>query len=158
MSTLNTIQEAYSSIITEKVDSKFKVGDKVGIGGNQNFDPLNYKPIDTGTITKTAAGIHTVEFDNRKEPSYFPSEASKPLTHKFNSAGKSMTDSSALICPMADHEKRIATHKENVERRSDIEAITRQLEGMKNGFGNYPKLAKHHGEAIKALLDKHTEE
>lgn len=155
---LEAIQDIYTSIILEKVESKFKVGDKVGIGGHQNYDPLNYKPLDTGTITKTVKGVHHVEFDNMKEPSYFPADKKTPLTHKFAADGKSLTDSMARIVPMAEHESHAATFKENNERKNDINTITQQLNGMRNGFGNYPKLAKHHVEAIKALLDKHTEE
>lgn len=158
---LELIQEAYTQAINEKVESKFKTGDKVGIGNTITHDPLYYRPIDTGTITKTSNGVHHVTFDNKKEASgYFPSEndTAKPLVHKFGGNGKSLTDHVVRIIPMEEHSKRQAIFDENDERKKDLNSIGEQLSNMRNGYGNYPKLAKHHVDAIKAILDKHSEE
>lgn len=157
---LEAIQDIYTNIILEKVESKFKVGDKVGIGGMQDHDPMNYKPLDTGVISKTERGVHHVTFDNMREHTYFPADKDKTpnIVHKFGANGKSTTENSVRIIPMEDHTKRVTTFEENRVRKDDLNGITHQIQNMRNGYGNYAKLSKDHVATIKAILDKHTEE
>jgi hypothetical protein len=151
------IQEAYELILSEGVEPKFQVGDKVGIGNQSNYDPLAYLAMDTGTVKKIdKLGNHHVEFDNRKGNQNFDSEP-KPLVHKFDAAGKSTTAAGLNIVSAADHAQKITTGAEARQRQFDMESLTREISGLKNGFGHYPKLQKDHVARLKDILDKHTE-
>jgi hypothetical protein len=151
-----SIQEAYEGIISEGITPKFKTGDRVGIGGEGNYDPMNFQAIDTGTVAKVdRLGNHHVEFDNKKSSD----DHTKKLTHKFDSMGMSANQGirGLKIIPIDDYEKKLATVQDNHVRRHDLTNVIEQIAGMKNGFGNFPKLSKDHAEKIKSLLDKHTE-
>lgn len=152
---LQAIQEAYAGIISEGVTPKFKTGDKVGIGGEQNYNPLNYSHIDTGTVSKIdRLGNHHVTFDNRKSND----SPTEQLVHKFDTDGMSTTQAGLKIIPVEDYNAKILQSQENFGRSNDINNVMTQLSALKNGYGNYPKLGKDHVATIKAILDKHTEE
>jgi hypothetical protein len=152
---LDSIQEAYMGVITEGKETKFKVGDKVGIGAEGKYDPVNYQSVDTGTVSKIdKLGNHVVMFDNRKSND----SPVDNLTHKFDSLGMSISGHGLKILPIEEHEKRASISHENDGRKNDISHIVSQLTSLKNGYGNYSKLSKEHVAHIKSLLDKHTEE
>jgi hypothetical protein len=156
---LEAIQDVYTNIILEGVTPKYKTGDKVGIGITHDGDPMNYSPVDTGTVTKIEkSGIHHVTFDNKLDrSSYFPADH-KPLVTKFGADGTSLLQKSFRITNIENHQNKVNDVEANSKRRTDLDAVVAHVSALKNGHGNYPKLSKDHVATIKALLDKHTEE
>jgi len=149
---LKTIQEAYEGIISEGVEPKFKVGDKVGIG---SFSTMGYHPGDTGTVTKVnKLGHHTVAFDSRKSSD----DQTKPYQEQFDANGKTRSSYSGQnIIPLDDHQDLVKTTNDNRERTSDIHKILEHISGKRNGLGHYSKFEPAMAEHIKGLIDKHTE-
>jgi len=151
---LTSIQEAYMGVITEGKEAKFKVGDKVGIGGKGSWS--SYRPIDTGKVTKVNAnGHHTVEYDTHKSMD----EPTKPRTEQFDYTGENRNaHSGTSIIPLEQHENYIKDTNDRNIRARDLSSISELINGKRNGFGDYSKLSKEHVAHIKSLLDKHTEE
>lgn len=151
---LQTIIEAYETILAEGKEAKFKVGDKVGIGSTHGGS--EYYGHDTGTVTKVNAnGYHTVQFDTRKSAD----DNVSPYTEIFNHQGQSKKQySGQKIIPLQDHNDELARQKDQRERNADLSSVASHLSGLRNGFGNHSKITKAHSEFMKALIDKHTEE
>jgi hypothetical protein len=141
-------------VITEGKETKFKVGDKVGIGSNGSWG--SYRPVDTGTVTKvSSSGNHTVDYDTRKSMD----EPTKPRTEQFDYTGVNRnTHSGTSIIPLEQHENHIKNTNDIQVRAKDLSSIAELINGKRNGFGDYSKLSKEHVDHIKSLLDKHTEE
>lgn len=155
---LEAIQEAYTQTICEKVETKFKVGDKVGVGSFGTNNPMAYSPNDTGTVTKTEKGVHHVTFDNILDrSSHFPADH-KPLVHRFDGAGNSTLQKSIRMIPIEDHDAMVKKIDDDSIRNRDLSTVVDHLTTSRNGHGAFPKLSKQHVDVIKALLDKHTEE
>lgn len=157
-SQLEAIQSIYENIITEAIKSKFKVGDKVGVGAFSTHDPMRYSPHDTGTITKTEKGVHHVTFDNVMDrSSYFPADHT-PATHRFDGGGTSTSQPNVRMIPIEDHDAKVKKIDDDSIRNRDMNTVVDHLTASRNGHGAFPKLTKDHVATIKALLDKHTEE
>lgn len=148
------ISEAYINMVTEAKESKFKVGDKVGIGDFGGY--TSYHPHDTGTVTKVHGnGRTTVTHDTRKNRD----DPGKPYESIFDHMGYSTNPhSNAKIIPHAEHESLVRSNKLDRERASDMHHIIEHISGKKNGFGQFSKLSKTHADHLKSLIDKHTEE
>lgn len=153
---LNSIQEAYLGVITEgkDFDSKFKVGDKVGIGYYHGSG--HWVPHDTGMVDKVGnLGLLHVQHDTKK--SYL--DDTKPLISKFRADGLStLVATKHKIIPIETHNKHLNDQKELHERTTDLNSISDAINMNKNGYGHHKKLSKEHAAHIKSLLDKHTEE
>lgn len=153
---LDSIQEAYMGVITEGKDleSKFKVGDKVGIGYYHSSGL--WTPDDTGTVKKIGnSGLNHVEHDTRK--SYDNHVA--PFEGKFRADGTAVfAATKRKIIPIETHNKHINDQKELQERTTDLNSISDAINMNRNGYGHHKKLSKEHVAHIKSLLDKHTEE
>ena len=149
---LELIQEAYTGIITEGKEPKFKVGDKVGMGSFMSS--AGYQPTDTGTVTKVNKfGVHTVESDNRK--SY--DDNTKPYQEQFDYAGKTRKEGGGtVIIPVDAHNQHIQDIKDRNARRADMAAIANHIDAKRNGLGEYGKFDSSTAEHLKSLIDKHT--
>ena len=149
---LKTIQEAYEGIISEGVEPKFKVGDKVGIG---SFGSYEYQPHDTGHVNKiNKFGHHTVEFDKRKNSD----DGVTPYHEQFDARGKSRAQYSGKeIIPLEQHQGLVDKQNGERERTGDIHKIIEHINGKRNGLGHYSKFDPAMAEHIKGLIDKHTE-
>lgn len=150
---IESVQSAYALISEGKqVESKFKVGDKVGIGA---FNGLYY-PHDTGTVSAIDKhGVHTVVHDTHKENDSVGNI--KPAEQKFDAAGHHVARINRQIVSLADHNSNIDTTNKTVERTNDLNRAAKQLSGFQNSFGHFGPLDKGSVDHIKSLLDKHCE-
>ena len=148
------IYEAFTKVLTESVTSKFKVGDKVGIGSH-GWD--GYSSRDTGTVVKVdKAGNHLVQHDNNKSFD----DSSKPYIAAYDSTGKSKSlHFNDELSPIDDHNKQIAKTTSDRIRTNDLNKVLELLQNHKFQTTNkYAKLSLVAAKHIKELVDKHTSE
>ena len=147
------IIEAYARVISEAKESKFKVGDRVGVGSHSSWGDWNAH--DTGTVTKVNGHGHTtVQFDKRKSAD----NPESPYHEVFDHAGYSKKQySSQRLVPIEQHERAIKARNDHAERSADFGKISELISGHRNGFGQYSRLSKDHADLIKSIVDKHTE-
>jgi len=150
---IENIQVAYASITEAKqVESKFKVGDKVGVGAYSANNGL-YIPHDTGSVSSIdKRGVHTVTHDRWKEHDLSGNLKSTEST--FDPAGRG-THANRSIVSIGDHEANIATSKNSIDRANDMNIVLQHLNGARSENGNFAALDKGKVEHIKSLLDKH---
>lgn len=152
---IQAISEAYSTITEAKqVETKFNVGDKVGIGSH-GYSGL-YAAQDTGVVSAIdKQGNHTVIFDNRKQHDL--TGAIKPMESTFNSLGIGKSNS-AHISSMKDHNDAVSSASKSVDRTNDLNSVLGHLQAARTQNGTFTApLQKTQVAHIKALLDKHTE-
>jgi len=150
---IENIQVAYASITEAKqVESKFKVGDKVGIGSHV-YNGL-YASHDTGVVTDVdKQGNHTVTHDKHKVHDLAGSIV--PAKSVYNNLGIGQSNR-AHISALADHESAVAGTAKSVERTTDLNAILAHLQNARTQNGTFTApLQKTQVEHFKALLDKH---
>ena len=158
-----TIYEAYQQVVNEAAESKFKVGDKVGIGShNGGYGSSNYQAIDTGTVTKVnKSGHHTVEYDTHKSQD----DAFKPKIDIFNDNGviqhksySGMRDGTAKLYSVPKHTAMTAATMDKQTRSRDLHKVQSLMDEHKLGSGHYAKLSKSAAAHMKELIDLHTGE
>lgn len=149
---IHSISEAYETILSEGKESKFNVGDKVGIGHSSSY---GYRPHDTGTVVKVNAhGHHAVEFDNRKSSD----DPTKPYTEQFDRTGVSRKEySNSILIPHDKHVDHVKTINDRNERSRDMDILLGHITGHRTGAGHYVPFDEETAKTIKALVDKHTE-
>lgn len=151
---LELIQEAYTGILLEGKEPKFKVGDKVGVG---SFGSYVYEPMDTGTVTKVNKSGHEVTHDIRKSMD----DDQKPFVSKYDPDGIGSSKSGyslTRIIPIQDHNDLIADRKMHNERATDMNTIMAHIGSKRNGLGEYSKFDSSTAEHLKSLIDKHTDQ
>lgn len=148
------ISSAYLNMLTEAKESKFKVGDQVGISIN-GYTAHSYNPRDTGTVVKVNGhGHHTVEFHNTNSSD----DPSKKLTKVFDADGKEKGYGSSRLVNIETHHKLVKDQNDRRERNNDIHSVLNTLNDHRTMSGHFVKIPKEHVEHIKSLLDKHVAE
>jgi hypothetical protein len=140
-------------MLTEAKESKFKVGDEVGIGRHGSWD---YHGTDTGTVTKVNGhGHHTVEYHNLKSMD----DPTKPRVKTFDAMGHERGGHYApdRLMDVEMHKSIIKRQTDTRDRNNDLRQVSTLIEGHRNGMGHYGKIPKDHAQMIKDLIDKHTE-
>lgn len=150
---IESVQIAYAFITEAKqVESKFKVGDKVGVGVYSANNGL-YVPHDTGSVSGVdKRGVHTITHDTWKEHDLGGNLKATEST--FDPAGRG-THANRNIVSIEDHEANILTSKKSVDRANDMNIVLQHLIGARSENGNFAILDKGKVEHIKSLLDKH---
>lgn len=150
---IESITSAYANITeAKKIESKFSVGDKVGVGA---FSPNTglYVSHDTGTVSGVdKRGAHTVTHDKWKEHDSVGNV--RPTESLFDANGQSTT-ANRIIVSKEDHEKNVATSQKEVERANDMNIVMQHLNFARKGNGSFAPLDKGQTDHIKSLLDKH---